>query len=96
MSRELTSQELSRFGFDSMEDVKKFSAEIRSNLIWGMKLYLLLENAYKQANAEIDASCCGILFCKAIEVQMQECFVDALKCHFPEYRMPGLPATAVQ
>ena len=96
MSRELTSQELSRFGFDSMEDVKKFSAEIRSNLIWGMKLYLLLENAYKQANAEIDASCCGILFCKAIEVQMQECFVDALKYHFPEYRMPGLPATAVQ
>ena len=96
MSRELTSQELSRLGFDSMEDVKKFSAEIRSNLIWGMKLYLLLENAYKQANAEIDASCCGILFCKAIEVQMQECFVDALKYHFPEYRMPGLPATAVQ
>ena len=23
-------------------------------------------------------------------------FVDALKYHFPEYRMPGLPATAVQ
>ena len=41
MSRELTPQELSRFWFDSMEDVKKFSAEIRSNLIWGMKLYLL-------------------------------------------------------
>ena len=70
MSRELTSQELSRFGFDSMEDVKKFSAEIRSNLIWGMKLYLLLENAYKQANAEIDGFCrvetLAVALCKNI------------------------------
>lgn len=96
MCRELTSEELSRFGFSSMEEVMKFSTKIRSNLLWGIKLYLLLEDAYKQTNAEIDASCCGILFCKAIEIQMQECFVDALKHHFPEYQMRVIPAVDFQ
>ena len=55
-----------------------------------MKLYLLLERAYKQTNAEIDASCCGILFCKAIEARMQECFADALKHYFPDYQMRAM------
>lgn len=96
MSRELTSDELSRFGFGSMEDVMRFSPEVRSNLLWGMKLYLLLENAYKQSDAEIDASCCGILFCKAIEVRMQECFVEALKRYFPEYQMRVIQAAGSQ
>ncbi len=36
--RELTSQELSRFGFDSMEDVKKFSAEIKIESYLGYEI----------------------------------------------------------
>lgn len=97
MSRKLTPEELSRFGFSSMEEISKFGPKIQSNLIWGMKLYLLLERAYKQTNAEIDASCCGILFCKAIEAQMQECFADALKHYFPDYQMRecGLPVLRI-
>ena len=90
MSRKLTQEELSRFGFSSMEEISKFGPKIQSNLIWGMKLYLLLERAYKQTNAEIDASCCGILFCKAIEARMQECFADALKHYFPDYQMRAM------
>ena len=90
MSRKLTQEELSRFGFSSMEEISKFGSKIQSNLIWGMKLYLLLERAYKQTTAEIDASCCGILFCKAIEARMQECFADALKHYFPDYQMRAM------
>ncbi len=96
MCADLTTEELSKFGFASMEEVMKFSKEIRSNLLWGMKLYLLLENVYRETNAEIDASCCGILFCKAMEIQMHECFADALKNYFPEYRMRVIPAAGSQ
>ena len=96
MARELTPDELARFGFSSMDDILKFSDKIRSNLIWGMKLYLLLESAYRQTNAEIDASCCGILFCKAIEARMQECFADALKHYFPDYQMRGMRSAGSQ
>lgn len=87
MTRELTGQELQRFGFRDLSEVLAFSPEIRSNLLWGMKLYLLLEEAYAKSSASPDASCCGILFCKAIEIRMHECFAEALKVHFPDYQM---------
>lgn len=96
MDRELTADELERFGFHSIQEIKEFSSEIQGNLIWGMKLYLLLESAYKLTNTEMDAACCGILFCKAIEIRMQECFAESLKQHFPDYVMRVVPATQTE
>lgn len=43
MTRALTEEELRRFGFHDMSEIMAFSPEIQSNLLWGMKLYLLLE-----------------------------------------------------
>lgn len=87
MMRDLDSKELTRFGFESMTELARYSKEVQSNLVWGIKLYLLLEEAYKKSDISMDASCCGILFCKAIELQMYECFHDSLKDRFPEYVM---------
>lgn len=36
---------------------------------------------------EIDASCCAILFCKALELQIKECFYEGFKIQFPELRI---------
>jgi hypothetical protein len=87
MTRNLDSKELTRFGFESMTELAEYSHEVQLNLIWGIKLYLLLEDAYKKTNTSMDASCCGILFCKAIELQMYECFNDSLRERFPDYVM---------
>lgn len=87
MLRPLSSSELRRFGFYGMEELDKFDSEVRANLVLGMKLFFLLEKTYQATKVEMDASCCGILFCKAMELQMYHCFVNGLKQHFPDYTM---------
>ena len=95
--RDLSASELARFGFQNISEVQAFSSEIRSNLLWGMKLYLLAEKISEKTEERPDAACCGILFCKAIELRMYECFADALKHYFPDYVMrPGQGASGAQ
>ncbi len=50
----------------------------------GMKLYYLLEPVYQVAN-HLDASCCGILFCKATELQIRNNLAEGLKQQLPEF-----------
>ncbi|MPN11174.1 hypothetical protein SDC9_158475 [bioreactor metagenome] len=53
-----------------------------------MKLYFLLRPIY-QDSADLDASCCGILFCKATELRLRENFIGGLKKHFPNDKISG-------
>ena len=73
MSEELTKEQLGKFGFKSMADLKELPTEVQDNLLLGMKLFYLLSPVYK-VYSQLDASCCAILFCKALELRMKECF----------------------
>lgn len=88
MSEELTKEQLGKFGFLSMKDLKELPLEVQDNLLLGMKLFYLLSPVYK-VNSQLDASCCAILFCKALELRMKECFEESLKAVFPEERIRG-------
>ena len=84
----LTPEQLSPFGFDSEADLEKLPPPIQENLRMGIRLYYLLRAVY-EANQKLDASCCSILFCKAMELQMQECFGNSLKRLLPDAKMSG-------
>lgn len=88
MSEELTKEQLGKFGFKSIEDLKELPLEVQDNLLLGMKLFYLLSPVYK-VNSQLDASCCAILFCKALELRMKECFEESLKSVFPEEKIRG-------
>ncbi|MFC3932560.1 DEAD/DEAH box helicase [Streptococcus dentapri] len=85
MNQDFTQEELERFGFSESNDLQEFSDEVRQNLEYGMKLYFLLFPILNH----LDASCCAVLFCKAIELQMKECFEQGLKRTFPDYQSKG-------
>ncbi len=85
----LTPQQLDKFGFKDTKDLEELSTPIKENLLLGMKLYFLLEPVYK-INRQLDASCCAILFCKAMELRMKECFIKSLKEIFPDFKIRGM------
>ena len=84
----LTKDQLQAFGFDSDEMLERLPKQIQDNLCLGIRLYYLLQTVY-EANPELDASCCSVLFCKAIELQMKECFGGSLRKMFPDYKIKG-------
>lgn len=71
-----------------MKDLEMLSQRVRANVVLGMKLFYLLEPVYK-INHDMDASCCAILFCKAMELQMKDCFIKGLKKVLPEFEIKG-------
>lgn len=77
-------EQLLEFGLKSPKDLESLPLEIKRNLIFGMKLYYLLRPLFEW-NMDLDASCCGILFCKALELQLQSNFYEGLKKQFPEH-----------
>ena len=85
---ELSEEQLREFGFSSYADLQKLSGQIRDNLQIGIRLYYLLMPVY-EVNENLDASCCSILFCKALELRMQECFRENLKRLFPDQKIRG-------
>ena len=85
---ELSEEQLREFGFSSYADLQKLSGQIRDNLQIGIRLYHLLMPVY-EVNENLDASCCSILFCKALELRMQECFRENLKRLFPDQKIRG-------
>lgn len=89
LKTELSTEQLERFGFNDMKDLDGFSVKVKENLLLGMKLFFLLEPVYK-LNDQLDASCCAILFCKAMELQMKDCFTMSLKEIFPNYKVKGV------
>ena len=89
LTTELTSSQLGKFGFDSGKALDQLSGRVRDNLLLGMKLYFLLEPVYR-VNPGFDGSCCAILFCKAMELRMKDCFLKSLQELFPEFKIRGM------
>ena len=85
---ELSMEQLKYFGFENIKSLDKFSFQVKENLVLGMKLFYLLKPVYK-VNKQLDASCCSILFCKAIELQMKDCFFNSMKTLFPDFKVKG-------
>ena len=47
LKTELSTEQLGEFGFTGMQDLEVFSAEVRANIILGMKLFFLLGPVYR-------------------------------------------------
>lgn len=90
LNSELTTEQLENFGFKGKKDLEKLAVDVKKNIYLGMKLYFLLKPVYNNANKQLDASCCSILFCKAIELQMKDCFTGSLKELFPNTKVNGM------
>lgn len=84
LSKDLSDEQYRRFGFESRTDFNVLPANVKKNLILGMKLYYLLEPIYSMDD-DLDASCCGILFCKGMELYLRQNFALGLKTRFPDY-----------
>ena len=90
LNSELTTEQLEEFGFKDKKDLDKLALRVKENVYLGMKLYFLLKPVYNNVNKQLDASSCSILFCKAIELQMKDCFTDSLKELFPNIKVNGM------
>ncbi|GEM_PF-152770 len=83
----LTDEQLKGYGF-SREAFEALNPQVREYIEWGIKIYSMLKKLIVQYKlTDIDTSCCGILFCKAAELQVKECFYEGVKKHFPDYRV---------
>ena len=89
LKTELSAEQLGKFGFHAMRDLEHLSERVKENLVLGMKLFFLLEPVYR-VNRKLDASCCAVLFCKAMELRMKECFVKSLQELFPKFKVRGM------
>lgn len=86
---ELTDEQLEGYGF-TRKSFMGLNPQVKENVEWGIKLYSMFKKLRQQYGISgMDASCCGILFCKAIELQVKECFWEGFKRQFPEYRIKG-------
>lgn len=80
---ELTDKQLNGYGF-TRESFQKLNLQVREYIEWGIKLYSMFKKLIDQYElVDMDTSCCAILFCKAVELQVKECFYEGLKKHFP-------------
>lgn len=86
LNSELSTEQYQLFGFSSKDEVDSLSRDIKKNLQMGMKLYFLLKPVY-DLSPDLDASCCGILFCKAMELYLRNNFANGLKRRFPDYNI---------
>lgn len=77
-NKKFTDEELSNFGFKNSEELEKLSDDLRENIELGMRVYYMLEPVYEMY-PDLDASCCGILFCKALEKQFNINLLPGLK-----------------
>lgn len=84
--KKLTDQELNRFGFRSYEELNQLDKGLRQNLEMAIKLYFWLEPLY-QSVPGLDASCCAIIFCKALELQLNERLCTGLQKALPDFKV---------
>jgi hypothetical protein len=85
---EISKEQLNKFGFKDIKELSTLTDRVKTNLILGIKLFYLLQPVY-EVNKNLDASCCAIMFCKSIELQMKECFANTLKVVVPNHKMRG-------
>lgn len=86
---EITEEQLKGYGF-TRETFHALHPQVREHVEWGIKLYSMLKKLKIRYQIEgMDASCCAILFCKAIELQVKECFYDSFKLKFSNHPVTG-------
>lgn len=83
-----TQEQLQKFGFSSQKELNQLRSDIKINLEFGMRLFFFFQPIYK-INKEFDASCCGIMFCKTMELQMRECFSEKFRQIIPDFKIKG-------
>lgn len=88
MKEPFTLEQLIKFGFSSQEEISKLNPKVRKNLELGMRLFYFFQPIY-EINKDFDASCCAILFCKAMELQMKGCFKEGIQQALPDYEIKG-------
>lgn len=86
LNRDLSEEQYKEFGFATKSEFNALPSNVKKNLLMGMKVYYLLRPVYELSD-DLDASCCGILFCKGMELYLRNNFVIGLKTRFPEYRI---------
>lgn len=84
----VTDEEARHFGFKSADDIQKLPPDVRKNIEWGIKLFILLRPAYEK-HSDFDASCAAILFCKALELQVKHCMKKGLMDIMPDFIIKG-------
>lgn len=87
--KEITEEQLGGYGF-TRKSFDGLDPEVKNHVEWGIKLYSM----FKRLNTafqiqELDASCCAILFCKAVELQVKKCFYDGIYNQLPDSRVKG-------
>lgn len=91
LNQKLSDEQVQKFGFSSNKEFNSLPENIKKTLCMAIKLYFLLAPIY-QNSSDLDASCCGVLFCKATELKLKDNFVDNLKKCFPDLEIKkGLP-----
>lgn len=85
---EVTPEQLAKFGFRDRESLEKLPLDLQNNLIYGIWLYFQMQPVYKK-NPELDASCCAVMFGKALELRLRQSFVPGLKKQFPKFQLHG-------
>ena len=84
IKKDLSNAQYQEFGFSSKEEFQQLQPNIQKNLQMGMKLYFLLKPVYNLVE-NLDASCCAILFCKSMEMELQNNFAKGLRECFPDF-----------
>ncbi|PNV62757.1 hypothetical protein C0033_06955 [Clostridium sp. chh4-2] len=85
----ITEEQLKGYGF-TLEAFYALNSQVREYIEWGIKLYSMFKKLIGQFDiGDIDTSCCSILFCKALEMQVKECFYEGVKKQFPDDKICG-------
>lgn len=83
----LSKELLGYFGFENEKELDALPEQLRNNISLGMRLYYLFTSVQSFVKGvNIDMSCWSIMFCKAMELQMRECFKDSLISLYPNMR----------
>ncbi len=82
--RDFTEEECKILGVKSIEELNGFSDDVRKSLEDALRLYLYLKPILSVAE-DINASCCAVMFCKALEQQMRDSFGKGIRNNFPEH-----------
>lgn len=88
MKTPFTQEQLDKFGFTDREKWSGMSMRVKKNLEFGMRLYYFLQPVYEVCKG-FDASCCAILFCKALEMQMKERLKEGIGMALPDCEIRG-------
>lgn len=84
---EITEEQLQGYGF-TKASFQALNPHVRENVEWGIKLYSMFKKLRQNYEIEeMDVSCCAILFCKAIELQIKECFYEGFKMQLPKFHI---------